>query len=113
MWLDKKDLPGADLYENYVSYDCFLDGTAISGGTVLFTAPKQFHFRNPHLQVRHKDGYIIVIADAYARCVEILNEDDTLLLSDNYFDMNAGETRVKILHGKAEGLKVRSVYDIR
>lgn len=113
VWLDKKDLPGADLYENYVSYDCFLDGTAISGGTVLFTAPKQFHFRNPHLQVRHKDGYIIVIADAYARCVEILNEDDTLLLSDNYFDMNAGETRVKILHGKAEGLKVRSVYDIR
>ena len=113
VWLDRKDLPSADLYKNYVSYDCLLDGTAISGGTVLFTAPKQFHFRNPHLQARLEDSYIIITADAYARSVEILNEDDTLLLSDNYFDMNAGETRVKILSGEAKGLKIRSVYDIR
>lgn len=35
-----------------------------------------------------------------------------LILEDNYFDMNAGEYRVKILDGKPDGLKVRSVYDI-
>lgn len=36
-----------------------------------------------------------------------------MVLSDNYFDMNGGEKRVQILRGKPEGLKIRSVYDIR
>ena len=45
--------------------------------------------------------------------VQILNADDTLKLSDNFFDMNAGETRVRILSGQPSGLRVRSVYDIR
>lgn len=58
-------------------------------------------------------------------------QSEDLILSDNYFDMNAGEKRVKIL-GKASrkvedpadwenqvkeqlagGLNLRSVYDIR
>ena len=51
-------------------------------------------------------------ADAYARSVEILCGADTLL-SDNYFDMNAGERRVKVLRGEVKNLSVRSVYDIR
>ena len=55
---------------------------------------------------------IIVSAEAYAKSVEIQNENDDLILEDNYFDMNAGERRVKILDGKPENLKVRSVYDI-
>ena len=50
---------------------------------------------------------------AFARSVQILNADDTLKLSDNFFDMNAGETRVRILSGQPSGLRVRSVYDIR
>ena len=45
--------------------------------------------------------------------MQILNADDTLKLSDNFFDMNAGETRVRILSGQPSGLRVRSVYDIR
>ncbi len=113
VWLDREELPEADLYKNYVSYDCFLEGQRISGGTVLFTAPKQFRFANPHLKVSADGDEILVTAEAYARSVEILNEDETLLLSDNYFDMNSGEARVKILKGEAKGLKVRSVFDIR
>lgn len=31
---------------------------------------------------------------------------------DNYFDMNEGEKRVRIISGEPVGLKVRSVYDI-
>lgn len=55
----------------------------------------------------------MVTAEAYAKSVEILNEADDMLLEDNYFDMNAGQRRVKILKGRPEGLKVRSVFDIR
>jgi len=35
-----------------------------------------------------------------------------LLLSDNFFDLNPGEKRVKVLRGGTEGLRVRSVYDL-
>ncbi len=112
-WLDKEEMTDADLYHNYVSYDCCRNGERISGGTVLFTAPKQFDFADPQLCVRAEGDELVVSAKAYARSVEIINEADDMLLSDNYFDMNAGECRVKVLKGKPEGLKVRSVYDIR
>ena len=50
---------------------------------------------------------------AYAKSVEILNKEEDLILSDNYFDLNGDEKRVKIVSGKAEGIRVRSVFDIR
>ena len=56
---------------------------------------------------------MVVTAQAYARSIEIHNADDTLLLEDNYFDMDGGERKVKIISGNTEGLKVQSVYDIR
>lgn len=112
-WLDKEDMMDADLYHNYVSYDCYKDGERISGGTVLFVAPKQFSFKNPELSLTVEGDEIVVTASAYARSVEIINAEDNLLLEDNYFDMNAGQKRIKILDGKPEGLKVRSVFDIR
>lgn len=113
VWLEKEEMPDADLYRNYVSYACYREGECLSGGTVLFTAPKQFRFVDPKLSVRVEGDEIVVSAQAYARSVEILNGEDDMLLSDNYFDMNAGQRRVKILKGKPEGLTVRSVYDIR
>ncbi len=54
----------------------------------------------------------MIQADSYARCVEILNENEDLLLSDNYFDMNAGNRRLKILRGNPDNISLRSVYDI-
>ena len=113
VWLDQEDMMDAGLYDNYASYACYRDGKYISGGTVLFVAPKQFHFEDPKLAVRTEGDEIVVSASAYARSVEILNGADDMLLEDNYFDMNAGERRIKILRGKPEGLQVRSVYDIR
>ena len=56
---------------------------------------------------------IEVTAKAYAKSVEILNENEDLILSDNYFDMNAGTKRVKIESGDVSRLTLRSVYDIR
>ena len=73
---------------------------------------KYFKYENPNLRYKVEGNTITVWADAYAKSVEIRNENDDLILEDNYFDMNAGEYRVKILDGKPDGLKVRSVYDI-
>ena len=113
VWLPKEEMADADLYENYVSYAAYQNGKTVSSGTVLFTAPKQFRFEDPHLSVRVEKDELVVTADAYARSVEIINGADDLLLEDNYFDMNAGEKRVRILKGEPEGLKIRSVFDIR
>ena len=55
---------------------------------------------------------IVFSAKAYARSVEIMAGADTIL-EDNYFDMNAGERRVKIVRGEVKKLSVRSVYEIR
>ena len=84
-----------------------------SSGSALFVPPKQFRFADPHLRVRASGDEIVVEADAYARAVKISNTRDDLVLSDNYFDMNAGTVRVRLLRGTPDGLKVRSVYDIR
>ena len=81
-------------------------------GSVLFCAPKHFHFADPQLEAHIEGDEIVVTAKTYARSVELMAGADTLL-SDNYFDMNAGTKRVKILRGQANTVSARSVYDIR
>ena len=107
------ELDDAALYENYVSYQLCVEGTTVSEGTVLFCAPKHFRFRDPELKVRREGDEIVVSAACYAKSVEIRNENDDLILSDNFFDLNGGEKRVKIISGEPAGLQVRSVYSIR
>jgi beta-mannosidase len=113
VWLDREDMADAKLYENYVSYQLLENGEEISGGTVLFCAPKHFRFTDPGLDVRCEGDEIVVSAKHFAKSIEIRNEHDDLLLSDNFFDLNGGEKRVKVLKGNAEQLEVRSVYSIR
>lgn len=113
VWLPKQELPEAELYGNYVSYECLREGVCLSEGTVLFSPPKHFRFEDPQLSADVLGDELIVRAQAYAKSVEIINGADDMLLEDNYFDMNAGERRVKILRGNPEGLKIRSVFDIR
>ena len=112
LWLEEQDFSGEDTYGCYYAY-ALLDasGQCVSSGTVLFCPPKHFRFADPKLTARLEGDEIIVTARAYAKSVEILAGPDTLL-SDNFFDMNAGEARVKVLRGEVEGLAVRSVYDI-
>lgn len=112
-WLEKVVFKNADIYTQYVSYDMYKNRKRISGGTVLFTAPKHFKFLNPELSFNIQGHEIIVRAKNYAKGVEILNENEDMILSDNYFDMNSGEMRVKIISGEPKKLRVRSVYDIR
>ena len=54
----------------------------------------------------------MVKAETYAKSVEILNDQEDLVLSDNYFDLNGGSKTVEILRGKPENLRLRSVWDI-
>lgn len=112
-WLKTVELPQARLYEDYVSYEAVMDGQIVSQGTVMFSMPKHFKLKDPRLTVKAEGSHLVVTAQSYARSVEIINEADDMLLEDNYFDMNAGERRIQILKGSPEGLKIRSVYNIR
>lgn len=112
LWLDKVALPELDERTQYVSYEAEQDGRIFSEGTVLLSLPKYFQYKDPHLQCKVEGDRLTVTADAYARGVEIRNEDETLRLSDNYFDLNGGSKTVRILSGDPGKLRCRSVYDI-
>ena len=113
VWLEKAALTRADLYEDHVSFTLWENDEVISGGSVLFCQPKYYRFVNPELSVRAEGDEIVVSAKHYAKDVEILNENEDILLSDNYFDMEPGEYRVKVLRGDTKNLRVRSTCDIR
>ena len=113
LWLDELDFSEEDTYGTYFAYELLdAEGRTVGGGSVLFCPPKHFRFADPELSVRREGDELVVTARAYARSVEILAGADTVL-EDNYFDMNAGERRVKIVRGEPGELSVRSVYDIR
>lgn len=112
VWLDKVLLPDIDVFSEYVSYELRQEGKVISEGTVIFSYPKYFRYEDPQLSYRIDGDEIIVSADAYAKSVEVQNAAEDLLLSDNYFDINGDEKRVKIIFGEADGIWLKSVYDI-
>jgi beta-mannosidase len=111
-WLEKIDFTSCDELKNYLSFEFYMDGTYISGGTCLFTAPKHFEFADPELTVIQDGDIITVKANAYAKSVELSCEEGDMKLSDNYFDINAGEVTIKIIEGNPIGLKARSTFDI-
>lgn len=113
VWLNNMDFCKTDVQNNYLSYAFAVDGAIVSQGTVLFTVPKHFNFRDPNLRYELHGDEITVYADAYARYVEIDSPDSDFILSDNYFDLNGGSYTVKILEGTPKTICLRSVYDIR
>lgn len=113
LWLDEQDFSEESTYDTYYAYRLEDSaGNTVGEGTVLFCAPKHFRFLDPHLKAHIEGDEIVVTADAYARSVELQTDTDALF-SDNYFDMNAGTKRIKILRGQPATVAVRSVYDIR
>ena len=112
VWLEKTELPEVDVFSQYVSYEAWIGGEKVSEGTVIFSYPKYFRYEDPKLSLETDGKRITVTAAAYAKSVEIQNEAEDLVLSDNYFDLNGGSRTVEILRGEAKGLRVRSVYDL-
>ena len=113
VWLPKQDFSHYGTYDCYYSYELLDEsGIRVGEGSVLFCAPKHFRFADPALRVWQEGDEIVVKAEAYARSLEIMAGADTLL-EDNYFDMNGGLRRIKVLRGDVQDLKVRSVYQIR
>jgi len=113
LWLEKVNVPDIRQDDEYLSYHLYDGKTVISEGTVIFSLPKFFHWEDPKLSYKISGNTITVKAGAYAKSVEIQNRNQDMVLSDNYFDMNAGKKKVKILSGKAGKLKLRSVWDIK
>ena len=112
-------LSAAQDFSTYGFYDCYYSyqledgaGSMIGSGSVLFCAPKHFEFVDPQIEAYLDGDEIVVRAKAFARSVEIRCGAD-VLLEDNFFDMTAGERRVKVLRGTPDDIAVRSVYDIR
>ena len=112
VWLEKVELPDINIYNEYVSYQAVKGGIVVSEGTVIFSYPKYFRYEDPQLQATVEGNRITVTAGSYAKSVEILNDNEDLILSDNYFDLNGDSKTVEVLSGKIDNLRLRSVYDI-
>ncbi len=110
--LDEIEFPNFSTYEDLISFSLHRGEKEISGGSVLLCAPKHFNFRDPQLKVYAEEREIVVEAGAFAKGVFIDNAQGDLKLEDNWFDMNAGSRRIRVLQGTLEHLTVRSVYDI-
>ncbi len=111
--LDEIKFENMNVEDTYFYYELIIDGACTSSGSVIFTAPKHFKFPDPKLSYRIEGDEVVVSASAYAKSVELLPMDDDAVFEDNYFDMNPGERRIKILEGNPKDIKLRSVYDIR
>ena len=112
VWLDKVEFPDIKIYEEYVSYEALINNKVVSEGTVIFSYPKYFRYENPELSCTVDGDSITVSSKTYAKSVEILNDNEDLILSDNYFDLNGNSKTVKVLSGKTDNIRLRSVYDI-
>lgn len=112
VWLDKVELPDIKIYEEYVSFQAYKNGECVSDSTVIFSYPKYFRYADPQLKATVDGNKITVSASAYAKSVEILNDNEDLILSDNYFDLNGDSKTVEVLSGNIDHIRLRSVYDI-
>ena len=54
----------------------------------------------------------MVTSMGFAKNVEIRNENDDLILEDNFFDMDPRVRTLKVTKGSLTGLRIRSVFDI-
>ena len=108
--LEELDFHKTDIEHNYFWYEFSASG---SKGSVIFTAPKHFEFADPELSVTRDGDKLHILSKSYAQYVNIYSPTEDFILSDNFFDMEAGERTVDILEGDPKTLCVRSVFDIK
>ena len=113
LMLEELDFEKTDVFNNYFAYEFIVDGKNVSSGTVIFTAPKHFKFQDPELSYEIVGDEVVIRAKSYTKSIELYSPDSDPIFEDNFFDMEAGEKRIKILEGKPKEIKLRSVYDIK
>ena len=111
-YLDEINACEIDPKTHHISYSLEKDGVTISCGSALFTSPKDHKFVDPKLTYTVDGDVITIRAEGYAKWVELDGKDGDIVLEDNFFDMEMGERRVRILSGDISELKLRSVYDV-
>ncbi len=112
-WIGDLDFAGNDFRSVHLFYRLEAGGEEISSSSVLFTEPKYYRWADPHLAVRRDGDELIVTSSAYAKSVEIYSDNGNFILDDNFFDMEPGEKRVRILESSGvSAFSVRSVWDI-
>ncbi len=81
----------------YLHYGVKFSEEIIDSGNRLLCHPKHFAFHDPMLEAslgQDKDGiFVDVTAKSFARRVALNFTETDVLLSDNYFDLNAKETK--------------------
>lgn len=107
------DFHKTDVLENHFTFSFVCNGKTLSSGSVLFTAPKHYRFRDPKLRLERCGDTVTVYADACAQSVWLESPDCDCIFDDNAFDMERGSYTVRILSGDPKTLTVHSVYDIR
>ena len=112
-YLEGMDIGEIDPREHHLYYSFTVDGITVSEGHTLFTAPKSYSFVAPCIECHIEGDEIVVVSRTFASSVQIYSPDSDLILEDNFFDMEAGEKRVKILSGDPEKIKIRSLYDVK
>jgi beta-mannosidase len=107
------DFHSTDFLDNHFQYELVRDKEITSSGSVLFTAPKYYHFQDPRISLEVSGNAVQVSSSCFAKCVEIYSDEDDFVLDDNFFDMERGKRIIHIIEGTPRKLKARSIYDIR
>ncbi len=101
----------ADMRRWYLSYELWIGDRRVSHGAVCLYRPNILNLKIRSWRYGRR-GRWFIRSSAFAKGVELGNKDGDLLLSDNYFDMDAGVERVRVMQGSMEGLSVRSIYSL-
>lgn len=94
-----KELAGAHRRERYLSFSYFDEREQVARrGTAVFVPYKHLRLQNPVLKAALSKGNgvyeIAVTAAAFAKFVMLDLTHADVIFSDNYFDLDAGETRL-------------------
>ena len=112
LWLENEAFD-YDVHTAHLHYVFEAAGEVVSQGCVLFVPPKHYGWIDPGLICRREGDELVVTAAAFAKGVFVEGIDGDVILSDNSFDMEPGERRLRILSGNASGFAVTSVYDLQ
>lgn len=98
-YVNKNDLPSFDTCSAYLNSEFIIGDKSLATSRFYFTKPKFLSLPEVKLNVKkiNSDSFE-VSADAFAKDINLYNEDHPLILSENFFDLKQGEKKtIKIV----------------